>query len=74
MVKSYQIIDDTVYSVNDDGFITKHITIMEDGSLINGNGKKLSTESRPVWDGWEFIVAFSVVVLSFAIIYIYVLL
>ena len=70
MVKNYQISNNIIFSVNDDGSITKFATISESGEICRIGESIKQPVTKPVWGYWVAIVLFVVATIIAFVLYI----
>ena len=70
MVKNYQISNNIIFSVNDDGSITRFATISESGEICRIGESIKQPVTKPVWGYWVAIVLFVVATIIAFVLYI----
>lgn len=70
MVKNYQISNNIIFSVNDDGSITKFATISESGEIRRIGESIKQPVTKPLWGYWVAIVLFVVATIIAFVLYI----
>ena len=70
MVKNYQISNNIIFSVNDDGSITKFATISESGEICRIGESIKQPVTKPLWGYWVAIVLFVVATIIAFVLYI----
>lgn len=70
MVKNYQIFNNIIFSVNDDGSITKFATISESGEICRIGESIKQPVTKPLWGYWVAIVLFVVATIIAFVLYI----
>ena len=69
MAKTYQISNNTIFCVNEDGSITKFATISESGEICRIGETISSHKPRKVWGYWVAILILVIGVIVFGVLY-----